>query len=197
MSRYTNVKIHISEGQKVKIKNAIDKQSGVSIRLTHDDLSGEDVLALTQAQINKMTKAYQNGTGMALKISKTQLAHNMKVEGGFLPALLAMLASTVGPLLLKTILPSLGVGALTGLASTAASKVVDKITGSGLYLKKGGVTCKITPAGEGLYLSPWKKGNLIASGLYMKKGSGYVDGAGLLLGPNSPFKDIPILGLLL
>ena len=198
MSRYTNVKVNISEGQKDKIKRALETRTGVSIKLTHGDLSGEHVLALTQLQINRMTKAYQSGTGMTPKMSKTQLIHNIKVEGGFLPALLAILGSTVLPFLFKTALPALGVGALSGLASTAASKAVDKITGSGvIYLKKGGMACKVIPAGQGLYLAPWQKGSSLASGLYMKTGSGYRDGEGLLLGPDSPFKNIPILGMLL
>jgi hypothetical protein len=46
-------------------------------------LNGDHVLALTKAQINKMGKAYNNGAGVLVKLSKTQLGHNMKVEGGF------------------------------------------------------------------------------------------------------------------
>ena len=42
-----------------------------------------------------------------------QLAHNMKIEGGFLPALAGLI-----PFLTGIVLPSLGVGALSGLAST-------------------------------------------------------------------------------
>ena len=56
---------------------------------------------------------------------------------------------------------------------------------------------KVTPAGKGLYLAPWKKGNAIGDGLYLKTGKGYADGRGLLLRPNSPFKNVPILGMLL
>ena len=58
--------------------------------------------------------------------------------------------------------------------------------------------CKVIPAGQGLYLAPWSKGSSISgSGLFMKSGSGYVEGSGLLLGPNSPFQNIPILGMIL
>jgi len=42
------------------------------------DLNGEHDLALTSAQVNKMTKAYQRGTGVTIKISKAQLAYNKK-----------------------------------------------------------------------------------------------------------------------
>ena len=66
-----------------------------------------------------------------------------------------------------------------------------------MYLKKKGVGCKVIPAGQGLYLAPWSKGSAVGSGLYIKTGSGYADGRGLLLGPNSPFQNIPILGMIL
>jgi hypothetical protein len=177
--RYTNVKVNVSQGQRAKIKNAFQSGTGVSIRLNHEDLSGDHILALTQAQINRMVKAYRNGTGITINMSKTQLVHNSKVEGGFLPAILGFL--------LKTALPALATGALSGLASTGVSKAL----GSALYIKRGGIACKVAPAGQGLYLTPWQKGSSIkASGLYQKMGSEYVSGEGLLLGPDSPFKKI-------
>ena len=66
-------------------------------------------------------------------MSSSQLKHNTKIEGGFL-GLLAGLAARALPMLAKTVLPPLGVGALSGLASTG----VQKAMGSGLYLKKEG-----------------------------------------------------------
>src|SRR6218665_3870017 len=80
MNRYTNIKVRVSEGQKDKIKRAVEVGMGVNIRLSHGDLSGEHILALTKAQINKMAKAYRGGTGITIKLSKSQLHHNMKVE---------------------------------------------------------------------------------------------------------------------
>jgi len=54
MSRYQNIKVNISEGQKDKIERALKAESDVSIKLSHDDLNhGDYILALTQAQINK------------------------------------------------------------------------------------------------------------------------------------------------
>ena len=50
---------------------------------------------------------------MTIKMSRRQLAYNMKMEGGFLP----MLAGLI-PFLAGTVLPALGVGALSELAST-------------------------------------------------------------------------------
>ena len=146
-----------------------------------------------------MAKVYQNGMGMALKMSKTQLEHDAKVEGGFIGAILPFLA-IAGKFLLSSVLPSLATGALTGIGSAAASKVVDKISGSGVvYVKKGGRNYKIVLQGEGLYLYPCLGSGVEGDGLYIKTGKVlYIKtGKGILLAPNSPFKKIPLLGLLL
>ena len=58
-------------------------------------------------------EAYEERKCMTIRMSKTQLAHNMKIEGGFLPALAGLI-----PFLTGTVLPALGVEALSGLAST-------------------------------------------------------------------------------
>ena len=114
----------------------------------------------------------------------------MKIEGGFLPALAGLIS-----FLTETVLPALGVGALSGLASTC----VQKLTGSGLYLKKGGCVCQIETDGRGLYLGPTSgKGfETVGNGLYLMKQVGLYVGRGLILGPNSPFKNIPILCMIL
>ena len=175
--RYVNVKVNISEGQKQKLQTALQEGGPVSIRLGHKDLNGEDVLALTKAQVTKITKAYQGGKGITIKMSKSQLAHNKKVEGGFL-GMLASLAARALPMLAKTVLPALGVGALSGLASSG----VQKVMGQGLYLKKGGCVCQVETDGKGLYLSPTSGSGFskVGSGLYLKRGGQLYDGEGLL-----------------
>ena len=128
--RYINGKLNISDGQKQKIKTSLQNGEPVSIKLTYDDLKdGKDVLALTQGQINRIKTAYDDKKGLVLKLSKTQVKHNLTVEGGFLP-LLAGLASSILPTLTGTVLPSLATGALSGLASTGVSKLINLITGS-------------------------------------------------------------------
>jgi len=57
----------------------------------------------------------------------------MKVHGGIL-SLLAGLASQALPFITGTVLPALGVGALSSVASTG----VQKRMGNGLYIKKQG-----------------------------------------------------------
>ena len=50
MTKYINVKVNISEGQKEKLQHAI-KAGGsvVSIRLGHEDLQGNDIIAITNS----------------------------------------------------------------------------------------------------------------------------------------------------
>ena len=93
MTRYINAKVNISEGQKEKLQHAIKANcSAVSIRLGHEDLRGNDILAVTESQAKKLAKVYENGKGIMIRMSSRQLKHNTKVEGGFL-GLLAGLAA--------------------------------------------------------------------------------------------------------
>ena len=59
--------------------------------------------------------------------------------------------------------------------------------------------CRIETDGEGMYLGPasGKGFETAGNGLYLMKQGGLDDGRGLIFGPNSPFKDIPILGMIL
>ena len=115
---------------------------------------------------------------------------NVKHQGGFL-GLLAGLAAKA--------LPSILGGLATGLVSGAVKRAVG---GDGLYLYKSGHCFKVEPVkGNGLYLTPHRGGSLLGGvhvdGLYLKRESTIQDGSGLILDPNSPFKNIPILNLLL
>ena len=123
-------------------------------------------------------------------MSRRQFAYNTKIEGRFLP----MLAELI-PFLTGTVLPALGFEALSVLANTGVQKVI----GNGLHLKKGGRVCQIETDGEGLYLEPasGKGFETVGDGLYLMKQGGVYDGRGLSLGPNSPLKNFPILGMTL
>ena len=135
-------------------------------------------------------EAYEEKKGMTIRMSKAQLAHNMKIEGGFLSALAGLI-----PFLTRTVLPALGVGGLSGLASTG----VQELIGNGLYLKKGSGVCQIETDGEGLYLEPasGKGFETVGNGLYLMTQGGLYDGRGLILSPNNPFKNIRILSMIL
>ena len=178
MTRYTNIKVNISEGQKEKFQHAIKAGCpAVSIRLGHEDLEGNDILAVTNSQVRKLAKAYENGKGITIRMSSNQLKHNTKIEGGFL-GLLAGLAARALPMVAKTVLPALGVGAFSGLASSG----VQRAMGSGIYLKKGGCVSQVEADGCGLYLKPYKGKGLqsYGDGLYLKQGGQLYDGKGHL-----------------
>ena len=131
---YTNVSANISENQQQNLKHAVDTKSSVSIRLGYEDLCGSDVLALTNSQVNRMTKAYQDGKRVTINMSNRQVVHNMNIEGRIL-GFLAGLAAKALPLLAKTVLPTLVTGALSGVGSALAQKATNKVMGNGLYLK--------------------------------------------------------------
>jgi len=57
---YTNMSVNISENQQQKLKHAVDTKIPVSICLGYEDLWRNDVIALTNSQVNRMTKAYQD-----------------------------------------------------------------------------------------------------------------------------------------
>ena len=54
----------ISEGQKVKL----------TIRLTFSDLHGEEVIALTNSQLDRLVKAYEEKKGMTNKNVKNAIS---------------------------------------------------------------------------------------------------------------------------
>ena len=135
MAHYTNVKMQISEGQRDKLKKAFESNSkSITTHFKFSDLYGEDVIALAKSQVDRLVKAYEERKGMTIRMSKTQLARNMKIEVGFFPALAGLI-----PFLTGTVLLALGVRALSGLASTELQKLIE----NGLYLKKGSGVCRI------------------------------------------------------
>jgi len=107
---------------------------------------------------------------------------------------LAGLASRAIPFIAKTALPALGVGALSSLAS----KGVQKLVGDGLYIKKGVCVCEVETDGKRVLLEPadGKSFKKLGNGLYLRKEGNIYDGKGLLLGLQSLFKNIPILGMI-
>jgi len=145
-----------------------------------------------------MTKAYQDQNGTTIKMSKLQVVHNMKTEGGFL-SLLTGLAAKALPFLAKIVLPTLATGALSGVRSALAQKVTNKAMGNGLYLKKGSNIARFETYSQGLYLKPYKGSGLgmAGNGLYLKQRGQIISGEGSLLCPNSPLKNIPVIGWLL
>ena len=120
MTQYTNIKMRITEDQKDKIKKVFESNSkSITIRFKFSDLHGEDVIALTKSQVDRPVEAYEEKKGTTIRLSKMQLAHNAKLEGGFLLALAGLISFLTG-----AVLSNLWVGALSGLASTGVQKLI-------------------------------------------------------------------------
>ena len=75
MTRYTNIKMRILEGLKDKLKKAFESNCEyITIRFKFSDLHGEDVIALTNLQVDKLVEVYDEKKSMTIRMSKTQLA---------------------------------------------------------------------------------------------------------------------------
>ena len=184
---YKEYEVYIPVKEKKRLQSALRKekrQLKIIIHLNKGNFGGgeKEKLLLTKKQIKKLEKIKKN---VSITMSTRQVRANIKYEGGFL----SVLAGLTGRVL-PTVLAGVSSGLLSGLVEKAVS-------GNGLYLQKGGYCYKTEPVeGNGLYLSPHamlKQGD----GLFLKHGDNIFDGSGFLLGPNSPFKDIPLLGLIL
>ena len=150
----------------------------------------------TKAQINQINKVYKTGGRLVIKPTRRQ------VEGGFL-------------------------GTLASIGIPMAISLVSKMFGSGLQVDRGSSSntrnVYVAPVtqGKGRYFSgphrpppflvTWEDmenkgplgmgvaatGGTVKSKKKKPKGKGRPAGAGLLLGKNSPFNSIPILGSIL
>ena len=177
-------KVNVPTKYHDRIKLAVTQDNALTVIL---DLvtPGDDVMLLTPGQMIKIDRAIRNGKKvMTIKLSRKQVQANVKHEGGFLGTILS---------LATRFLPQL----LGGLATGAISGAVEKaVSGSGLFLgKRGYVTASITFNGSGLTLTPVKDEK--CDGVYLKHDGQVYQGKGLLLGPNSPFKNFPLLNLIL
>ena len=191
---YSPVKVTVAEDQIEKLKASLNKPT-LSIKIQLKKFgSGEHnqhTLLLTRGQINSIERIRNAGrrSFKTIRMSKSQIKKNLAHQGGFL-SYLASLASKALPMLAK--------GLASGFMSGAADQVLGK-SGDGLYLFKKGHCIKIDPVkGNGLYLTAHSSGHgLLGDGLYLRRGNAIHNGEGLILGKNSPFKNLPILGWIL
>ena len=192
---YTPVKVTVAEDQLERLKSDL-KKSFVSIKIRLKGKKGVDdkhTLLLTRGQIDSINRVRSMGKRKfkTIRMSRNQIEKNISHQGGFL-SFLAGLASKALPMLAK--------GLAGGFMSGVADQVLGK-SGDGLYLFKRGHCIKVEPVkGNGLYLTPHssKFQNVgVGNGLYLKQGNAIHNGEGLILGKNSPFKNVPILGWIL
>ena len=96
-------------------------------------------------------------------------------------------------------LPTISWGLTTGLLSGGINKAISGRgpAGDGLYLLKHDKCYRVQKMeGNGLYLAPHPR-FVEGDGLILKHGEDISDAAGLLMGKNGPFTNIPVLGWLL
>ena len=120
MTSYRKYNVNLTEGQKEKLRIHFQKRAPMTLRLSHNQLSGGDELLLTNTQIRKIEKSKIDGTGTDIKISTAQMR---KQSGG---TYLLPLARTALPQILKTV----GLSALIGAVSRGIEKA---IKGEGLF----------------------------------------------------------------
>ena len=122
MAVYYKHGFNLSEGQKSKISAAYKNGVAISIKLSKKDIQGNDMLALTQTQLNKIKNADK---GVQIKLSLAQLNHMVKT-GGFLPllTLIPLIAGSVG-----------ATGGLTGGIAAAVSKLNQMLNKQGTIEK--------------------------------------------------------------
>ena len=186
MTRYTNVKVRISEGKEGKIKKAFESNcKSITIRLTFSDLHGEDVIAITTSQLYL---AYEEKKGMTIKFQKhIGIQHENRRR----------IFTSVGRI---DSIPNRN--CFTRIRSWGFIRTgkhgSTKLIGNGMYFKKGSGVCRIETDGEGLYLGPTsaKEFETVGNGFYLMKQGELYDGRGLISSPNSPFKNIPIPGMI-
>ena len=189
---YEPLNLNVSVDQHDKLRKAIQSNKAVTIKVSSNGKNGKNKLLLTPSQIQRIERARLIGKEkVSIHLSKKQVKANIAYKGGFLAALASLAARA---------LPTILGGLTTGLLSGGIEKAISGrgVGGDGLYLHKSGHSLKITPIrGKGVQLVPKKCKGIKGDGLFLKRGSKIYDSRGLLLGKNSPFKNIPILGLLL
>ena len=179
------------------LKDAIQLKKGTTLCFPKGGFRGDHVLLLTPVQINRLDKAQAEGRRVQIRMSDRQVAKNVSYTGGFITTLVPLLARAL-PLDAR-VLPTIMSGLATGLLSGGVHKAIsgNGVVADGLYLHKHGKCYRVQKLkGDGLYLAPHPP-FVEGDGLFLKHGDDISDGAGLLMGENSPFENIPILRWLL
>ena len=133
MVEYSKVNVKLSDAQLKKLKTAVKKKTGTTLRMSLKMLDGNDLpheLLLTTRQKTKLRNVFNKRMSTDSKLSRARIC-NILQSGGFLGSLLSKLA---GPLikvpipLAKNLLAPLG---LTAAASAMDAEIQKKMLGSG------------------------------------------------------------------
>ena len=125
MTTYIKYGVTLTDGQKTKLLRAITQRSAIKLRLKHSHLQGPDELMLSQRQLSKIKKSLENGTGIQIDISQTQIKSLVK-HGGNLFTSLAKIGAKLLPYAVKgvsKVAPALATGAATALGDLGIKKL--------------------------------------------------------------------------
>ena len=217
MTQLYEIQVSLSPNQKKNLSNAYHKRETIVLRLAKDSLSGNDTLYVPQNIVKRLEKNRKLKKGMDIKLSKTNIRKQTtkqkkdilnalqtgsgvhikptKVQtGGFLGTLLASIGV---PLAIEAIKKMTGKGApQMGQPKQRPSRSIPKPTNDDNDNQDGGF---LIPT----YRTPPFYGNwpdqTFGMGTKKKapKKKAQKKGKGLLLGKNSPFKNVPLLNILL
>ena len=125
---YHPYRVNLTAGQAESVAEAMKHKMPITLRLTPNNhnitynIRGDEIVNLTQSQINKLEKAKHKGVGADIKISKAQL-RKFATSGGSIMNLFRIV-SGVARKILRKILTPLATGAVSGLGETAINKAV-------------------------------------------------------------------------
>ena len=152
MTQYKILNVKLSNSQLNKLKLGIKIGTEVTLKISsnvfgesNDETNFQHKLLLTNTQVSKLRKAFENGSPANIKLSKTQL-HKIGQSGEFLGRLLEPLLKTRLPLrgnllksLAKSVLIPLG---LTTVASATDATFHKNMFGSCVEMKKWTISQK-------------------------------------------------------
>ena len=129
MTTYFEYKVNLTDNQKRILASAMNNKTPLTLRIKNSNLTGNDELMLTKTQLNRIQKSLANGTGVDIKISKTQIRKEAKQRGNLFTSL-ASLGARVLPYAVKGLskaVPALATGAVSALGSLGIDKIKELI----------------------------------------------------------------------
>ena len=125
MTELFQINVRLSENQKKNLSTAYHKRETIVLRLTNNSLNGNDTLYVPAMIKKRLEKNRKLNKGMDIRLAKTNI--RKQVGGNLLTSILSL-----GRTLLPTVGKTLGLSALSGLASEGASQLVKAISGKGV-----------------------------------------------------------------
>ena len=125
MTTYFEYGVNLTDDQKKSLASAMNNRTPLTLRIKNSNLRGNGELMLTKTQLGRIQKSVANGTGVDLKISKTQIRKVAK-QGGNVFTSLTSLGARVLPYAVKGLskgVPALATGAVSALGSLGIDKI--------------------------------------------------------------------------